>query len=191
MTLSAFLETNRSEIINRCANRAGKRSVPPSTRSEIDHGVPLFLDQLSEELTHAYSRSIEISQSASQHGHDQLLQQLTISQVVHGYGDVCQSVTDLAVELDSPISTSDFRTLDRCLDDAIAAAVTEYAGIQIVTNHAQTSDLRILAERAVAAMEALQSGEVGITGNTGKLLYSSLVAIRERLANPQYRAPKD
>ena len=49
-----------------------------------------------------------------------------MSQVVHDYGDVCQSVTDLAVEVNAPISTDDFRTLNRCLDEAIAGAVTEY-----------------------------------------------------------------
>jgi hypothetical protein len=32
---------------------------------------------------------------------------------VHEYGDVCQSITDLAVELGAPISTDDFRTLNR------------------------------------------------------------------------------
>ena len=32
----------------------------------------------------------------------------------------------MAVERDAPISADDFRTLNRCLDDAIAGAVTEY-----------------------------------------------------------------
>jgi hypothetical protein len=36
----------------------------------------------------------EISNTARRRGHDQLLQEFTISQVVHGYGDACQSVTD-------------------------------------------------------------------------------------------------
>ena len=49
-----------------------------------------------------------------------------MSQVVHDYGDVCQAITELAVEMDAPISTDDFRMLNRCLDDAIAGAVTEY-----------------------------------------------------------------
>ena len=49
-----------------------------------------------------------------------------MSEVVHDYGDVCQSITELAVEVNAPISTDDFRMLNRCLDDAIAVAVTEY-----------------------------------------------------------------
>ena len=61
------------------------------------------------------------------HGRELRLQGFTVSQVVHDYGDVCQSITDLAMERDAPISVDDFRTLNRCLDDAIASAVTEYA----------------------------------------------------------------
>jgi len=45
---------------------------------------------------------------------------------VHDYGDVCQAITELAVELNAPISTDDFRTLNRCLDHAITGTVTEY-----------------------------------------------------------------
>jgi K+-sensing histidine kinase KdpD len=39
---------------------------------------------------------------------------------------VCQSITDLALQLEAPISVEEFRTLNRCLDDAIASAVTQY-----------------------------------------------------------------
>jgi hypothetical protein len=50
---------------------------------------------------------------------------------VHEYGDVCQTITELAIEMDAPISTTDFRMMSRCLDAAIAAAVTEYARLAI------------------------------------------------------------
>lgn len=41
---------------------------------------------------------------------------------MHDYGDACQSVTEIAVETHAPIDADDFRTLNRCLDDAIADA---------------------------------------------------------------------
>ena len=94
--------------------------------AEIDHGVPVFLDQLVDALRLGQTSSPEIGRSAVQHGHDLLLQGFTVSQVVHDYGDVCQAITELAVEMNAPISTDDFRTLNRCLDDAIASAVTEF-----------------------------------------------------------------
>ena len=50
-----------------------------------------------------------------------------VDQVVHAYGDLCQAITDLAFERDAPIEVDEFRTLNRCLDNGIADAVTEFA----------------------------------------------------------------
>ena len=124
--LHEFIAVNRREIIRRCRAKVSARSIPPPTEAEIDHGVPVFLDQLREALRVGQTTSPEISKSAIQHGHDLLRQGFTVSQVVHDYGDVCQAITELAVELNISISTDDFRMLNRCLDDAIAGAVTEY-----------------------------------------------------------------
>jgi hypothetical protein len=120
--LHDFITENRDEIITRCRAKVATRSVPPPTNAEIDHGVPVFLDQLRNALRLGETTSREISRSAIKHGHELLVQGFTVSQVVHDYGDVCQAITELAVELNAPISTDDFRTLNRCLDDAIAAA---------------------------------------------------------------------
>ena len=60
------------------------------------------------------------------HGRDLLEQGFTLEQVIRDYGDVCQAVTNLAVEIEAPIRADEFRTFNRCLDDAIAGAVTEY-----------------------------------------------------------------
>ena len=125
--LREFIELNREEIIKRCRAKVATRSVPPPTEAEIDHGVPLFLDQLVTALRSGGTKQdSEITKSAVLHGRELLLQGFTVSQVVHDYGDVCQSITDLAMEMNAPISTDDFRTLNRCLDDAIAGAVTEF-----------------------------------------------------------------
>ena len=91
--------------------------------------------------------SNEIGQSAKTHGHDLLLKGFTIEQVVHDYGDVCQSVTDLAVEMGAPISTDDFRTLNRCLDNAIAGAVTEFTLKQSVNEDKAFAELENLTTR--------------------------------------------
>jgi len=125
--LHEFIAVNRDEIIRRCRAKVATRSIPPPTEAEIDHGVPVFLDQLRDALRLGELTSPEIGRSAIKHGHDLLRQGFTVSQVVHDYGDVCQAITELAVELNAPISTGDFRTLNRCLDDAIAGAVTSTA----------------------------------------------------------------
>ena len=125
--LYEFITLNRDEIIRRCRAKVAKRSAPPPTLAEIDHGVPLFLEQLVDALRGRASSRADISSSALQHGHDLLTQGFTVSQVVHDYGDVCQSITELAVETNAPINNEEFRMLNSCLDSAIAGAVTSTA----------------------------------------------------------------
>jgi hypothetical protein len=184
VALYQFIDDNRDELIGRCRAKVAARSTPPVTEAEIDHGIPLFLDQLVVELRHGPSQTHEISKGAVQHGHDLLRQGFTVSQVVHDYGDVCQSVTDLAMETNAPIDTEDFRTLNRCLDDAIAGAVTEHARGQQITLDGQTDELRHLTNTAIAAFEVLQTGTVGIAGRTGTLVRDSLMEIRTLIDRP-------
>jgi hypothetical protein len=183
LTLYQFIEENRDELIGLCRAKVAKRSAPPPTEAEIDHGVPLFLKQLCEELRCGPSKTHEINQSAVRHGHDLLLQGFTVSQVVHDYGDICQSITELALELNAPIKTEDFRTLNRCLDDAIAGAVTEHAREQDVTRDGESHELRNLTDTAITAFEVLRTGKVGVGGSTGAVLLRSLMGIRAALVN--------
>ena len=184
--LDTFIAANRDEIIRRCREKVATRSIPPPTRAEIDHGVPVFLNQLGDALRLGQTSSPEISGSALHHGHDLLLQGFTVAQVVHDYGDICQAITELSIERSAPISTDDFRTLNRCLDDAIAGAVTEYGRERMQTTlDGETAreterlgflahELRNLLNTALFAFEALQTGNVGITGSTAGVLDRSL-----------------
>jgi signal transduction histidine kinase len=150
----------------------------------------VFLDQLMAALRLGLTSSPEIGRSAVQHGHDLLLQGFTVSQVVHDYGDVCQCITELAVETNAPISTEDFGTLNRCLDDAIASAVTEFGREQNQsTLDGETArgseragflahELRNLLNTALMAFEVLKTGNVGVAGSTGTVLHRSLVGAR-------------
>ena len=65
--------------------------------------------------------------TATAHGKDLLTLGYSVDQVVHDYGDLCQAITDLAFERDAPFAIDEFRTLNRCLDNAIADAVTEFS----------------------------------------------------------------
>jgi hypothetical protein len=177
LALHKFIRNNRKEVIRRCRAKVATRSAPLPTEAEIDHGVPLFLDQLCEELRHGPSQTLEISKGAIQHGHDLQLRGFTVGQVVHDYGDICQSVSDLAWEMAAPISTDEFRTLNRCLDDAIAGAVTEYARGHEVTREDESNQLRTLTKTAITAFEVIQTGTVGLEGTTAAVLHRSLKAI--------------
>ncbi len=127
ISLEDFISANRAELIGRCRGKVAQRSPEAPLPPGDDHGVAQLLDQVADELRSGRQDTEEITRSATQQGHRLLLEGFTIGQVVHGYGDVCQSVTELAVELAAPISADEFRTLNRCLDDAIAGAVTEHA----------------------------------------------------------------
>jgi signal transduction histidine kinase len=188
--LHEFIAGNRDEIVKRCRRKVATRSVSPSTDSEIDDGVPVFLDQLVDALRLGLKSSPEIGRSAVQHGHTLLLQGFTASQVVHDYGDVCQAITELAVEMRAPISADDFGALNRWLDDAIAGAVTEYGRGQNQFTLDQESvrgserlgflahELRNLINTAVIAFEVLKTGNVGVAGSTGGVLHRSLWGLR-------------
>jgi hypothetical protein len=142
--LHDLLSSHRGELVKRCREKVAKRSAPESTADELDHGIPYFLDQLIKTLqieqtdqpmdsrkvsgpsgggTHALT---ELGETASRHGGDLMRRGFTVEQVVHDYGDLCQGITDLAFELGLSVEVDEFRTLNRCLDNAIAMAVTEY-----------------------------------------------------------------
>jgi signal transduction histidine kinase len=188
--LHDFIAVNRDEIIRRCRGKVAMRSVPPPTPAAINHGVPVFLDQLVHALRLGQPSNPEIGRSAVQHGQDLLRQGFTVSQVVHDYGDICQAITELAVEMNAPISTADFGTLNRCLDDAIAGAVTEYGrasdqsavdreaaqGIERLGYFAH--ELRNLINTATFAFDVLKTGNVGVGGSTRMVLDRSLVGLR-------------
>jgi hypothetical protein len=174
--LHEFITANRQEIINRCRAKVAKRLDPPPTRAEIEHGVPVFLDQLVDLMRRGGQSSAEIGRTAVLHGHDLLRQGVSVSQVVHAYGDVCQAITDLAVETAAKIPTADFRTLNRCLDDAIAGAVTEYGREERASTDGKPSlyELSDLITTATLAFKVLKTGNVGVSGSTGAALDRAL-----------------
>jgi signal transduction histidine kinase len=190
VSLHEFIALHREEIIRRCRAKVATRSLPPPTEAEITHGVPEFLDQLTDALRLELRSTAEIVKSAVLHGRELLLKGFTVSQVVQDYGDVCQSVTSLAMDMNAAIGTEDFRTLNLCLDNAIAGAVTAYGGarnqstldIESVRGSERLGYLahqvRNIADTAICAFEALATGKIGVAGSTAGVLRASLTAIR-------------
>jgi signal transduction histidine kinase len=132
----------------------------------------------------------EMGAAAALHGRELLQRGFTVDQVVHDYGDLCQAITDLAFELKAPIETDEFRTLNRCLDNGIADAVTEYSyqrysvlasdGAQALNERLGflAHELRNLLHTAALAFAAIKLGNVGVTGATGAVLERSLIGLR-------------
>ena len=189
--LSEFVKSHRDEIIARCRIRVAERMAPRPTQSELEHGIPLFLRELEQTLECELGHRPRAATAAVQHGRDLLRGGFTIAQVVHDYGDACQTITKLAIERNALISTEEFRALNKCLDDAIAEAVTEYErqhALDVVAEGARRSNehLGVFAHElhnrlgsAMIAFDVLRASSVSVQGSTGDVLERSLVGLRD------------
>ena len=188
--LYEFIVLHREAIEARARTRLRGRPWPSVSNLEIEHGVPLFLTQLSEtlrlEATPTPFSSNAIGFAGTRHGAELLAGGFNIAQVVHDYGDICQSITEVAVEQHAPITVEEFHTLNRCLDTAIAEAVTEHTRLtaqkrseEEVERLGQAGhDLRDLVNGALLAFHALRRGKVAINGSTGAVLGRSLTSLQ-------------
>lgn len=189
MNLEDFISAHRAELIGRCKGKVAQRSPPAPPPSGDDRAIAQLLDQVVEELRHGRNGFDAITRSATQQGQRLLVEGFTIGEVVHGYGDVCQSITELAVELTAPITPDEFRTLNRCLDDAIAGAVTEHARANTAESLSRTDELQTLVHTAIIAFDALLRGDVTVSGSTGRVLHTSLAALRTLADRPRFPTP--
>jgi signal transduction histidine kinase len=201
-----FLTNNSNELVKRCRAKVAERPARGATTTQLANGVPMFLDQLIRTLRAEQidqpARSVAISGtsagiashsemgvSAAHHGRDLLALGFTVDQVVHDYGDLCQAITDLAFERDAPFQIDEFRTLNRCLDNAIAEAVTEFSYQQESIEKSRREDafhkqaallheLRNYISTADLALSALKSGNLATSGATGAVLGRSIAALK-------------
>ena len=198
--LHEFLCVNRADLIDRCRSKVALRRAPKPTDAELEHGIPRFLDELAETLRHeavpGRVRTPEAAAgsgmrtTAARHGHELMQHGFTVDQVVHDYGDLCQSITDLAFEQEVPLAVDEFRSLNRCLDNAIAESVMEFSYRRdLVREEAGTHalnerlgflahELRNLIQTATLAVTAIKAGNVGLAGATGAVLDRSLIGLR-------------
>ena len=203
-----FIQNNREELIARCKAKVAQRPQRAATEEQLKNGVPLFLEQLRRTLvaeenedagkSHRISGSsgglqTEVSEmgvSATAHGKQLLELGFTVNQVVRDYGDLCQAITELAVERDAPFDVDEFRTLNRCLDNAIADAVTEFSAQRDVNVARQQAaeanerlgflvhELRNAVGTATLAASALELGSLPMSGATGSVLKRSLAVLK-------------
>jgi signal transduction histidine kinase len=203
-----FIANNRAELLERCKAKVARRPHRAATPAQLSNGIPLFLEQLLHTLRaeEGGARDVslrisgaaggdsstvlsEMGVSASAHGKQLLELGFTVDQVVHDYGDLCQSITDLAIERDAPFGVDEFRTLNRCLDNAIADAVTEFSfqrDVSIAQEQQLALEQRVgalgyelqkLALSAKLAVVALEAGNLPVSGATGRVLKRALDAM--------------
>jgi signal transduction histidine kinase len=209
--LQEFLSKNRDALIARCRSKGVVRRAPRATDQDLWYGIPLFLDQLVKTLQreqtsgapeagkvifmasaiHTTPRPSDIGRTAAQHGNELLRTGFTVDQVVHDYGDLCQAVTEMAMEQGTAVTADEFHTLNRCLDEAIADAVTEFGRQrdQFTADESTRAmnerlgflahELRNLIGNALMAFTVIKKGHVGVAGATGAMLDRSLIGLRD------------
>jgi signal transduction histidine kinase len=181
--LQEIIVAHRGKIISLTRAKIAERLAPVPTERELASGVPLFLDQLFESLQLApLSMTETIERSAAVHAASLLALGYTVAQVVCDYGDICQAITELADETSASITTSEFNILNRCLDEAIAAAVTEYARLRersMIADKTERSgvfahELRNRISAAQVAFHAIQSGRAPVGGSVAGVVARNL-----------------
>ena len=208
-----FLANNAENLIERCVAKVAKRPRRHATDTQLRNGIPMFLSQLTRTLEAEQDEGAgagmaisgasggdnaslsEMGVSAAAHGTALLALGYTVDQVVHDYGDLCQAITDLAVERDAPFTIDEFRTLNRCLDNAIADAVTEFSFQRDASIAEQQSanlnerlgflmhELRNSLNVATMAVAAMETGSLPVTGATGGVLKRSHEAMKRLITS--------
>ena len=126
-----------------------------------------------------------LAESAGLHGTEFQRLGYALSHVVHAYGAMCQAITEVAFKSRFKISSTEFHALNRCLDVAIAGAVTGYQHQEAKAG----DEIRHLLTSAQVAFQSIKTGAVGVGGSTARVLELSLGRIGELLDRPQEHSP--
>jgi hypothetical protein len=179
--LHQFLSAEREEILALCARKVMNTSDRKLSSTEMEEGLPLFYDELiaalklieqetTPEGNEAHGSNSISRNSAAQHGEESLKLGYTVSQVVHGYGSICQGITEYAQQKEEPITVREFQCLNLCLDIAIAESVTAYDRVQRETLDREevqrlgflAHELRNALQNAAMSFHVIKTGTVGV-----------------------------
>ncbi|MBC7539661.1 MAG: HAMP domain-containing histidine kinase [Bacteriovorax sp.] len=130
---------------------------------------------------------VELAKAANSHGTELLRLGYKLSHVVHAYGAICQSITEIATTKKAQILPNEFHDLNRCLDIAIAGAVTGY---QIDQNSQDANreiehlgflahELRNALSSVNISFQLIKNGTVAVGGNTANIIDRGLKRIEE------------
>ncbi len=186
--LHEFLLAERDKILALCSKKILRLADSRSSSDEMEKGLPLFYDELIEVLRADTDEFGEVRNSAIENFHrdsaerrgkESLRLGYSISQVVHGYGALCQAITQ-HIEENSNQTTSprEFNRLNFCLDIAIAEAVTEFnRGQRENAERSEVERLGFLAHElrnsltsASLAYQLIKTGKVGADGSTSQII---------------------
>lgn len=177
--LRELLKNRRSELITRWALKVAKRLGHGPRPVDVEWGIPFFLDELLSALQADQAAPVFDGRAFLRRG-------FTAAQIVHDCGELREAIAEVALERDAIIELDEFRTLDRCLDNAIAAAVAECSFQQGSAPPGHTAvpleerlaalafELRNRIHVATLALTAIKLGYVSPNGASAAVLDQSL-----------------
>lgn len=197
--LHEFLLAERDEILALCSKKIARLADSMSSSDEMERGLPVFYNELIQVLRadadidesgKANNNSIESLHraAAERRGKESLKLGYSISQVVHGYGAICQAITEYIQEnTNQTTSPREFNRLNFCLDIAIAEAVTEFnRGQRENAERDEIQRLGFLAHElrnaltsAILASKLIITGKVGANGSTSRILENAHRRMRD------------
>jgi len=188
-TLHEFLTRHHCDIVARVRGRAQVRSWPSVTGRDDDHGASVLLPQLAEILRLARTPeavpSAALVLTAARHGAELREAGCTVAHVVHDFADICQTITEIALEQHVPLTAAELRILNRCLGVAIAEAVTEHARLSAEQRDVEeserlgqaASEMRDRLSTALLAYDTLKRGGAPVALHAGAVLGRNLVRL--------------
>jgi hypothetical protein len=186
--LADIIAGNRDEIITRYRAKASIKSLRIPLDAESEYTALVFLDELLSTLRFG-SKPDSDDGSAVQPLADDVLEEPLIVPRIAQYGEITQSITELAMEMNAPVNVAELATLDRSVDEATARAVTKSVSERGQIAHAAVPgdsdrlrvfrhEVRKLVNTAILSFDFIRTGRVGLQGSTGRLLNRSLIELR-------------
>ena len=185
--LSDFLLSNEKEILELTEKKSLELAGLRPSSEQLKKGLPVFYQQLMDMLRTKDISDVYVTKAAALHGTELMRLGYTLSHVVHAYGAMCQSITELAMIKKASITSQEFHDLNRFLDVAIAGAVTEFQSLQNNRNKSRelehldflAHELRNALAGVTISIHLIKKGTVGFGGSTGLLLDRGLKRIEE------------
>ena len=183
MTSLLELVTGHRKLIEERARELFPVVPSPKAILRADDGVRILIDQLEETLRRGDRASEdEIERVAARYGALLFARGFTVGELVRGYGTICEAVTKVGQELNMSFSSREFEMLNRVIDVAIAASVTEYlqqranvtADEELQHIGALAHEIRNALSAAVMAFSVLKQGIVGSRSRTSETIERSL-----------------
>ena len=128
-----------------------------------------------------------VTREAEIHGAELMLLGYTLPHVVYTYGTLCQSIKELAGKKNVHITKNEFNDLNRCLDIAIAGAITGHELTRPSSENTReierlgylAHELRNALSSVNLSLQIIKKSSNGFDGTTGQVLGRSLKRIEE------------